>query len=99
MSRSICNMVLTVAATSFLATALGITLHMHLAHVDSPARHDGAHCRTCQQFLASKKPYTVEFTPSKIEIDAVGQLISICPERLSFHQTSLQQCHSRAPPA
>jgi hypothetical protein len=96
-SRRIRNTFLTLGAVCFLATAFGITLHLHLAHVKEPANHDAAHCSLCQQLLLSKKDYTAEIDPANIEIDSVGRLIPIRPAPL-LQQTSPYQCHPRAPP-
>lgn len=97
MSWRIRNTFLALGAVCFLATAFGITLYLHLAHVDEPAKHDVAHCSLCQQLLISKKKYTAEVEPADVEIDRVGQLVQVRPDILS-HQTTPQQFHARAPP-
>ncbi len=99
MSRRISSIILAIGAASFLAMAFGITLHLHLAHVDETKHHDSDHCPICQNFLISKKEYTVEFASTEIEIDTVGQLVSTRPTSPAIQHPFLQQCHSRAPPA
>jgi len=96
-SRRIRNTFLTLGAICFLAMAFGITLYLHLAHAEEPAKHDVAHCPICQQLLISKKDYAAEIESAEIEIDSVGRLVSACPTIL-VHQTSPSQFHPRAPP-
>ena len=98
MSRCIRNTFLVFGTASFLATALGILLCLHLAHIDEPAKHDVSRCSLCQQLLISKKEYTAETEPAVLEIDAAGHLIHIYLVPF-VQQASLYQCHPRAPPA
>ena len=98
MNRGIRNTFLILGAGSFLATAIGLTLYLHLAHTEEPARHDAAHCSICQQLLICKKKYTAEIEPAEVEIDRVGQLISVRPRTLS-HQTAPSPFHARGPPS
>jgi hypothetical protein len=97
-NRCIRSVFLTLGSICFLAMTSGVTLYLHLAHVDNPAEHDAAHCSLCQQLVVSKKNYTVDFEPADIEIDSVGHLVSACPALL-FCQSLPSQFHSRAPPA
>lgn len=99
MSRRISQFILVIATASFLATAFGIVLHVHLSHVDDPAHHDSAHCPICQQFLIVKNPSIVQVTPAQVETDTMGQTVSLRPGLRAIGQTFIQQCHSRAPPA
>jgi len=96
--RRIRKTFLALGTVGFLATALGVTLYLHLAHTEEPARHDVAHCSVCQQLLICKKKYTAEIEPADVEIDRVGQLIQVRPEILSY-QTAPSQFHARAPPS
>jgi len=98
-SRRICQLVLVIATVSFLATAFGVVLHLHLSHVDDPAHHDSAHCSICQQFLIVKNPSIVQVTAAQVQSDTVGRTVSLRPGLRAIGQTFLQQCHSRAPPA
>ena len=98
MNRGIRNTFLILGVISFLATAVGITLYLHLAHTKEPARHDVAHCSICQQLLICKKKYTAEIEPAEVEIDRVGQLVSVCPEILSY-QTAPSPFHAMPAPS
>lgn len=89
---------LALGTVGFLATALGITLYLHLAHTEEPAKHDVTHCSVCQQLLICKKKYTTEIEPAHVEVDRVGQLVSVCPEILSY-QTAPSPFHARGPPS
>jgi hypothetical protein len=96
-SRRIRNMFLLLGVAGFLASALGITLYLHLAHEDDPAKHDVAHCSLCQQLLIAKKEYTVETEPAPIEMEPTGRVVALYATPL-FQQCALYQCSPRAPP-
>jgi len=96
-SQRIRNVFLLLGTICFLAMVSGVIVHVHLAHVDKPAEHDGAHCALCQQLTFAKKEYTADLEPADVEIPLVERLASACPTRL-FHQTSRDQSHPRAPP-
>jgi hypothetical protein len=92
------NVFLTLGAICFLAMISGIVVHVHLAHVDKPAEHDGAHCSLCQQLAFSKQDYTTDLDGTNIEIAPVVRVARCCPTE-PFHLILPSQSHPRAPPA
>ncbi|UCD48854.1 MAG: hypothetical protein JSW27_15115 [Phycisphaerales bacterium] len=98
MSQRIRNAFLSLGAICILAMISGLTVHAHLAHVDEPAEHDGAHCSLCQQLAISRQAYTANLECANVEIALVERLASAYPIR-RFQQTLPSQSHPRAPPA
>ena len=98
MSQRICNAFLVLGAVCFLAMASGAVLHLHLAHVADPAKHDAGHCPLCQQLLVTKKYYSVEIESAHVDIDRVGHVVETCPDNF-LPQAIARQSRARAPPA
>lgn len=98
MNQRIRNVFLLLGTICFLAMISGVTVHVHLAHADEPAEHDGARCSLCRQLTFAKKEYTADLEPADVEIPSVGHLASTCPAT-PLQQTSRDQGHPRAPPA